>query len=77
MIVNEIYLVTVTDRKTNATDHYFCMNRSENIFVDIERLQNEYETRFKTTWRTDFKFEYRDVTKEFLKAVQATAAQAA
>lgn len=77
MIINEIYLVTVTNRKTNAVDRYFCFNRSENIFADIEKLQNEYETRHKATWRTDFQFEYQDVTKDFLRALQQVSAQAA
>ncbi len=77
MIINEIYLVTVTNRKTNAVDQYFCFNRSENIFSDIEKLQNEYETRHKATWRTDFKFEYQDVTKEFLKTIRQISEKAA
>ncbi len=77
MIVNEIYLVTVTNRKTNGVDQYLCFNRSENIFSDVERLQNEYETRYKSTWRTDFKFEYKDVTKDFLRALQQGTPQEA
>jgi hypothetical protein len=77
MIINEVYVVTVTNRKTNNVDQYICLNRSENIFSDIEKLQNEYETRHKATWRTDFKFEYRDVTKEFLKALEEASAKAA
>jgi hypothetical protein len=75
MIVNEIYLVTVTNEKTNSVDQYFCFNRSENIFSDVEKLQNEYETRHKATWRTDFKFEYKDVTKDFMKALQQVTAK--
>jgi|GEM_PF-5830658 len=77
MIINEIYLVTVTNRKTASSDQYFCLNRSENIFSDIEKLQNDYETRHKATWRTDFQFEYKDVTKEFLRAIQQSSPKAA
>ncbi|MBZ5552382.1 MAG: hypothetical protein LAO21_06650 [Acidobacteriia bacterium] len=77
MIINEVYLVTVTNRKTNNVDRYICLNRSENIFSDIEKLQNEYETRHKATWRTDFQFEYKDVTKEFLNTIQQASAAAA
>jgi hypothetical protein len=76
MIVNEIYLVTVTNEKMNSVDQYFCFNRSENIFSDVEKLQNEYETRHKATWRTDFKFEYKDVTKDFMKALQQVSVKA-
>ena len=77
MIINEVYLVTVTNRKTNNVDRYICLNRSENIFSDIEKLQNEYETRHKATWRTDFQVEYKDVTKEFLNTIQQASAAAA
>ncbi len=77
MIINEIYMVTVTDRKTNQVDRYLCMNRSENIFADIEKLQNEYETRHKATWRTDFQFDYKDVTKEFIRVLNQNSVKAA
>lgn len=77
MIINEVYRVTVTNRKTNTVDQYICMNRSENVFADIEKLQNEYETRHKATWRTDYQFEYKDVTKEFMRALGQNSAKAA
>lgn len=71
MIFDKVYLVKVTDTKADLTDSFLCVNRAENIFADIEKIQYEYEERHKPRWRSDFKFEYRDVTREFVKFVES------